>query len=373
MFHYDAQHNGRAPYSGPETGLVKWELESGDGTYYSPLLSSENNAYFTTDQGLFSYNISLNPVLNWHYQVDAVYGSPILGSENVIYFVGRLNLEGNYLFAINSSGTLKWRRKIDNIYYFTSPVIGDDGKIYYIGEFSINEEIKPGLAAIEPSDGLISWFYQIEGTGTQSQNPVSFPTIDNQGNIYFGYNKTLLVVDFQGNEKWRRDFNQAGARGISTPSISQGVVYVQVARAYALDAATGDIFGISENSKIYPEYWSSPAIASNGDVYMTGIKGKAPNGPYNILYVFDPLQQPLGEEWEPKTEKLLDIAAKCSSPVIDNQDIAYFVAGKKLKRYVNGEIEILFSAPLILGRSLSFDNNGILYLPGISKLYAIGP
>jgi len=95
----------------------------------------------------------------------------------------------NYLFAINSDGTLKWKASVGT--YNSTPVVAPDGTIY-VGSHADNK-----IYAFNP-DGTLKWTY---ATGNEISNT---PAIAPDGMVYVcSQDYHLYAVDPGGNLKWK--------------------------------------------------------------------------------------------------------------------------------------------------------------------------
>jgi outer membrane protein assembly factor BamB len=248
-FKRDVQSAGISPYAGPSKSALQWryQAQSPAGVVFSsPALGDDGTIYFGSENN-YVYAINPTGTLKWKYQTgNLIYSSPAVGSDGTVY-IGSYD---NYLYALNPNGTLKWRY-LTNDDIDSSPAVGSDGTIY-IGS---NDNY---LYAINPN-GALKWKY-LTGNDVLSSMAISA-----DGTIYFGsVDSYLYALNPDGTLKWRY---QTGGIVRSTPAIgSDGTAYVGSFNDY--------IYAINPNGTLKWRYltganiYSSPAIGANGTVYV---------------------------------------------------------------------------------------------------------
>ena len=189
----------------------------------------------------------------WRYQIQAGapqsnYSSPAIGPDSTIY-VGSTD---NYLYAVNSDGTLKWRFPTGDVVR-SSPAIAPDGTIY-VGSYDNH------LYAINP-DGTRKWSYLTGG------DIVSSPAIAADGTIYFGCKDgggNIYAVNPDSTLKW---VYSTGQDVYSSPAIApDGTIYCGSNSRYLYALNPGG--SLKWSHKFSKNIQSSPAIASDGTVYV---------------------------------------------------------------------------------------------------------
>jgi outer membrane protein assembly factor BamB len=115
---------------------------------------------------------------------------PAISADGTIYVsvcIGIQGWDGAEIIAINSNGTLRWRKKIANDYTHSSPSIAEDGTIYvgsahtmstgYLHAFGPQETNDPPTSPsiTGPSEGKVDTEYEFTFKSTDpDRNPVSF-------------------------------------------------------------------------------------------------------------------------------------------------------------------------------------------------------
>lgn len=347
MFHYNAQHNGRSPYTGPQDNTILWTYDSiEDKVYSSPAINSDGTIYVgSEDHNL--YAINPDGTLKWTYTTDGgIFSSPAIGSDGTIYIGSR----DHNLYAIKPDGTLEWL-------YGTGgeinapPTIGDDGTIY-IGSYDHN------LYALNP-DGTLKCKYDAGGFIHSS------PAIGSDGIIYVGSSNGLLNALYSNcTLKWTSD----PIHGIWThPALSPDgtVVYHGADDGYLYARYTSNGSIKWKSPWTYGGIQSSPAIGSDGTIYV--------GTQYGNLWAIDP------EDGSLKWNYYTTLSA-WSSPAIGADDTIYFATnyGRIYAMNPNGEAKWIYNGNAVddghFYSSPAIGSNGILYVGSTKgKLYAFGP
>jgi outer membrane protein assembly factor BamB len=194
-------------------GTLKWRKSCEScGISSSPAIANDGTIYISS--ACFEvYAFNPNGTQQWITDFFSGGGggenSPSIGSDGTIYLG---DYWGNELYAINTSGQMKWKYVI-NGYPQSTPAIALDSTIY-IGA--------KGLYAINPS-GIFKWKFR---------DPLfSFfsPVIDSSSIIYWTEGNYLFAVNPSGQEKWNIKIQDAiRTYGLDpSPAIgSDGTMYV---------------------------------------------------------------------------------------------------------------------------------------------------
>lgn len=154
------------------------------------------------------------------------------------------------------------------------PAIGDDGTVYFTAE-------DKNLYALD-AQGNLMWSYEVEG-GLRSS-----PTMGIYGNIYIGdFNGWVYSIGPDGVLNWKFQPDSFAFQVISSPAIgSNGTVYVILesfdapsgSRLYAFNI-DGTVNWFNDSLPNMTDY-DSPTIASDGTVYVPslGVMAIAPGG-----------------------------------------------------------------------------------------------
>jgi len=194
-------------------GTIKWTYDLAPegmiGVDSGPTIAKDGTLYCAGLEGFgddYLYAIdSKNGNLKWKYFLDySVSTEPIIDENGTIYFgtdaCGYTN-EGAKFIALNPDGTEKWIYDVEG--FISESCMANDGTFYltryYLG--SRNDY----LIALS-HDGKFKWDYYI-ANGT-----AFYPILDEEGNIYFSQNPhfldneriaTFIVLNPDGTEKWR--------------------------------------------------------------------------------------------------------------------------------------------------------------------------
>jgi len=250
----------------------------------------------------------------WNYSTGGYINSVNLtvGLDGSIYFVDT----SRTLYALNSNGKLQWSLKIENaifgygvnpslafspdgkrLYitganyalnavdiqtqsllwtygdYFnvSPPVIDNGGNIYLCGKPKSDE--RTSLTKLNPNGDKL-W---IKYWGNDNESYFYSPTIDKNGNIYFGYD-SLYCITYNGNLRWKVDLFDNDIGSILSPLScdNNNIVYVPVeidnrfSRIFAFDSNgliiwktgfleghSGDSPALSDGKMFFPTYRSA--------------------------------------------------------------------------------------------------------------------
>ena len=184
-----------------ESEIQTQETTLSDGPMDSPWpMKCHDNRH----TGLSSYSTASNPgIEKWRFKCNWVEGGIVIGDDGALYFG-----DSDYLFALNSDGSMKWKyHTIESI--TSSPAIAEDG-IIYVGSWD------DCLHAVYSNNGTRKWKFS-----ANSANIASSPAIAEDGTIYFGTLWSLgdggkiHAVNPDGTEKWQYQtgnrFEEAGA------------------------------------------------------------------------------------------------------------------------------------------------------------------
>jgi len=279
----------------------------------------------------------------WRYLINAGtptsnYSSPAIGPDGAIY----VGSQDNYLYAVNSDGTLKWKFLTGGPVR-SSPAIGADGTVY-VGSNDNH------LYAINPN-GRLNW------SCLTHDNVTSSPAIAADGTIIFGSNDdTIYALNPDSTVRWKYP---TGQDVNSSPSIAaDGTVYCGSNDDYLYALTSGGAFKWRYSTG--RDIVGSPAIGSDGTVYIGSLDG--------YLCAVDTSGSP---KWSVLTNGLIQ-----SSPVIGNDgtiyvgshdDILYALNpdGSTKWRYVTGD-DVNSSPAISANGTVYFGSND-------NNLYALSP
>jgi outer membrane protein assembly factor BamB len=273
-----------------KNGTERWRFDQESSSASAPTIGSDGTIYFGTD----GYNIfAVNPdgTEKWRYTTDyIVMGSPAINQDGTIYvgsgdyylyalypngtlrwrFETGGEIKGSasiapdgtiyvpsfdgYLYALYPNGTMKWRVSTGGSIAAAGTAFAEDGTIYVGTEH---------LRAYYPN-GTLKWTTNVGGSiyGT-------VPAISADGTIYVSAGGSLVAVNPDGSEKWRKQLTTAQIR--SSPNIGpDNRVYVGSEDPGLLPYGYLHAFGLGP---LYAEAYGpyngaiSESIQFNGDAF----------------------------------------------------------------------------------------------------------
>lgn len=210
-----------------QCGNVIWQNEAAGNIATTPLVA-EGIIYCADASGL--YAIGLDGIKKWKYDKDcSIWNIGInIGLDGTVYCVTKQNI----LKAISSEGILLWELKDQRFRAdeHGAPTFSPDGKTLYIQGNSIS------IIAVDIENHNVKWIFG-------EHELLSSPVIDSQGNIYFipeGQNKTetkkLYSINSSGNLLWTFDFDDDYILDNTEPTIDyNGNIYFGGSTLYSVN------------------------------------------------------------------------------------------------------------------------------------------
>ena len=309
MFRGDEQHTGLSPYSTEgNPGRLNWSFNTGGRIRNSPVLDTDGNLYFSSDDGYF-YSIDPDANLRWTYNIGNFQGSgvndlydssPLVDNDGNIY----VGSDSSFLHSFTNGGGVRWRRTVDATGDLRSSPVMDGNGIIYIG--SQEPRGSGSMYAYYASNGTRLWRYNVE-----FDKVISSPALDLDGNVVFGTTGNMLICLYpNGTLNWETSLKGSV---VSSPSIdSSGNIYVG---SYSPFGGAGILWShdsYGSNEWAYANFrdviYSSPAIGPDGTIYI-GCDDKA-------LYAINGTDGTF--DWAYHTEGKI-----ISSPAVDSDGVIY--------------------------------------------------
>ncbi len=227
-------------------GTIKWEKLIGIESGTTPLINNEGNIFACGLYTLYCFNTKGDSLWSYLFN-DMVLSNAInIGSDGNVFIIDRTNT----LYAITKEGKLKSKitdNRMPQGLALHRPAISPDGKTIYIQGRDVS------LLAIDIESMTVKWtfgdtilyfgpmidnqgniyilpgeinfggvnkyiFYSITPTGKIRWSVDNYdsnifargePTIDKQGNIYFG-NDSLFSISYDGSINWSKNYSIRG-------------------------------------------------------------------------------------------------------------------------------------------------------------------
>jgi fibronectin type 3 domain-containing protein len=232
--------------------VVNWSYKTEGSIRTSPVIGDDGTVYISSTDGNL-YAISKGGELKWKKYIGAMEESPVIGNGGLLYIVSQQGV----LTALDIDGNTKWQYTILNQYQpavFTQPVIGKDGSIYIAANYK--------LYAIS-SSGTLKWTLN-----TGDYAVFNSPAIGLDGTIYAVYGQRLLAVSQYGVKKWEYtngyDIN-------TTPLVrGDGLIYFGTGGGVVTLTPKGADYGNPYNVSTAH---GAMALGRDGQFYFAGYNG----------------------------------------------------------------------------------------------------
>jgi hypothetical protein len=192
--------DGRIIFAVNPNGTQKWRYTTGDIVMGSPAIGEDGTIYVGSCDHYF-YALNPNGTLRWRFgPVGEIKGSASIASDGTIYVPSF----GGYFYALYPNGTMKWQASTGGIIASAGVALAQDGTIY------VGTEV---LRAYYPN-GTLKWSTDVQGNvyGT-------VPAVSADGTIYVSAGGSLVAVNPDGSEKWRKTLSNEQIR--SSPIIGE--------------------------------------------------------------------------------------------------------------------------------------------------------
>jgi outer membrane protein assembly factor BamB len=198
--------NDHIIYALNSNGTEKWRYMTGDIVMGSPAIADNGTIYIgSMDRSL--YALYPNGTLRWRFITGGeIKGSASVAPDDTIYIP---SFDG-FFYALYPNGTMKWRASTGGSIAAAGVALAEDGTIYVGTEH---------LRAFY-TNGSLKWSANVQGSiyGT-------VPAVSADGTIYVSAGGSLVAVNPDGTERWRKQLTIAQIH--SSPCIgSDDRVYV---------------------------------------------------------------------------------------------------------------------------------------------------
>ena len=261
MYHGDPQSTGRSKYPGPVAGIIEWAidslwLKSGVSIGYDQTVHFNSDGYLrgmiaAMPDGAIKWNLE-EVVTN----MDIV-TTPLVSADGTIYSGGGML---NRLYAVNSSGTLKWEYVTDGPVFTVGMNIGLDGTVYFMSGLYIDAGI-PALNAVNP-DGSLKWRLENPDFNHHPSSRVGLSFSPDSKTLYVpGQGPSVFAINVETQStKWT--FGEIRMRG-SVLVDSEGNLYFQ-SQVESLNDGKASLFCLNPDGSVR---WSfahdSPDFSNN--------------------------------------------------------------------------------------------------------------
>ena len=236
-----------------------WKAYVGPDTHTTSVIDNENNIYVFSEPDIKKYNSKGELVWSLGLNSGSLSSSLNIDKSSNIYLIG----DDYNIKCIDKNGTLKWSITEDRLMKntFHSPAFSPDGSTIYLQGETVS------LIALDINSKQVKWEF---GTSALQAGPV----VDSDGNIYIipsnpGTNLlTLYSLTSNGNIKWQYPYYSKFAYNSEEPSIDKnGNIYF---------GFEDSLYSINYDGKLnwktfvgYSVSTSSKILDINGNIYFT--------------------------------------------------------------------------------------------------------
>jgi len=171
-------------------GTLKWSSDTDGIVMGCPAIGTDDTIYIGSGDH-YLYALYPNGTLRWRFLTGGeIKGSASIATDETIYVP---SFDG-YLYALNPNGTMKWRASTGSSIAAAGVALAVDGTIYVGTE---------QLRAFYPN-GTLKWGINVQGSiyGT-------VPAVSADETIYVSAGGSLVAVNPDGTEKWRKQLTIA--------------------------------------------------------------------------------------------------------------------------------------------------------------------
>jgi outer membrane protein assembly factor BamB len=280
-------------YAISSSGGMVWRVYIEAGTESSPLVSSSGNIYITSSAG-YLYSLSSDGLVNWKFSLCGrpLISQPTISPNGDFLYLQTLcasNGDSSRIYSIRTDGTLYWNLLFEDLTAY-SPALSPDGSALYAPAMG-------KLYAID-SSGVLKWSYKFDSSSPISRTQTNSPAVDNDGNVYVVSGITCWSISSQGSLRWKY-MTEWDYPGI-TPTIGyDGTIYV--AGTYNRDpqiepGGYGRLYALDYSGKLKWNYdigylagdkvFSTPAILDfEGTIYAGMLTHRTPEDSVNFVAI----------------------------------------------------------------------------------------
>jgi outer membrane protein assembly factor BamB len=305
---------------------VLWKFDTGSAIYYScPAVDDDGTIYFGT--GISSllpgtlYALNSSGTIKWSYNSGSALFSPVIGSDGTVYVQDSRDV----VYALSPAGALKWYYNDYQSFYFRdvgqrNPAIGADGTLYVASD---------GLYALDPATGRRIWHFSHPQYADRDCR--ASPAIGQDGTIYVVIGEDMLfAITPGGRMRWVFAFDNDWEMSFTSPAIDRnGVIYL----ATEGKPSSGDYSMVYAINPDGTQRWkypveggrfvrASPAVATDGSIYIA-TKSSGTDWPAKLIDL-----SPSGQKlWDYTIERVHETPDDSySTPSVGADGLLYFGA-----------------------------------------------
>ena len=256
-----------------------------NGDVYVVTTAYESNSMGFTNTFLMKFNSS--GALLWSKGLNSSVGSGntqdyavglTIDSSNSVYITGLKigTFTGSFIIKYDSSGTLQFRREIQNLFSIDDIKIGSDSSIYIVGqEHRITGTIESLVAKLNSTATSIVWQKTIDG---DSSNPTSIGRhrleLDSNGDLIAlmadSYYSPVLIKHSQtdGSVIWQKSVSDISNKSLALDS--QNNIYIASTKITKLDSSGNYVFTRRLDYLTQPIALNAITILPDDSMFVSG-------------------------------------------------------------------------------------------------------
>ena len=247
------------PQSGASVLLIPIKGLCPRGIVFSP---SGDTIYFYSGVTQIGYSGALNAAdlqgnLFWSFNPGLNnWGIPVIDNLNKVYVFGRdTTLSKNFLYSINSDGTVYWKYEVLGFNQFTGPTIDKNGNIIFHAFIDNNGQQKSAIISLDYF-GNENWTTILDFGNDIYDNWINHELVcDANGKIYCGSSNGpyFYCINSNGNIMWTLDLGDLEYD--SCPAIgSDGTLYIGAHKSSTFPYHTQNLIAVRDSPTYVQDY-----------------------------------------------------------------------------------------------------------------------
>ncbi|MDZ7298500.1 MAG: choice-of-anchor D domain-containing protein [candidate division KSB1 bacterium] len=274
---HDSQLRGRAAIKGPSAPVIRFATPVGAGELSDPVVGEDGTIYVAGRVDNKLYALTPAGGLKWTFtghipppKKEFFMAPPALMRDGTLLIsstdtICTKNKPGEFFYAINPDGTLRWKKELEGGSVFAANV-GSNDSIYVVTDFCWLYSLDPRGYLASP-DTIVNWRTNLRAL------PENAPAINLSDLPVVVAADTVMTILRYGSFRFKRNY---------TPGDTlQGLVVDEAGNIYLTTRDHGRILSVSATGALR---WlrepdasfgipALPALGSDGTLYLTSVRG----------------------------------------------------------------------------------------------------